>query len=164
MFTRTVATTKEISFLTGQMQNINKATFILKSTLAYHLERPTFITALRVGAQCQWTGRSSSEKLHKSGWTSKWYVHSSVASDEPSACPGLLIQNRMHWSTNPNKTFGKKQKTAATENISNMFSKCEKTHCNADIYWSGWRSVCNTMILDNFVVLWGEINATLMSA
>lgn len=36
MFTRTAATTEDISFLTGEIHNRNKA--ILKSTLPYHLE------------------------------------------------------------------------------------------------------------------------------
>lgn len=42
MFTRTVATTKVISCLTGEIHNKNKATF-LKSTLPYHLESKTHI-------------------------------------------------------------------------------------------------------------------------
>lgn len=42
MFTRTVATTEDISFLTGEIHNKNKAT-VLKSTLPYHLESKTHI-------------------------------------------------------------------------------------------------------------------------
>lgn len=46
MFTRTVATTDDISFLTGKYKTIKKK---LKSTPPYHLEsRPIFITPLRV--------------------------------------------------------------------------------------------------------------------
>lgn len=42
MFTRTEATTEDISFLTGEIHNKYKATF-LKSTLPYHLESKTHI-------------------------------------------------------------------------------------------------------------------------